>query len=136
MSVGAIADWASILSLIIVIFNAYQITGIRRRIVLNLTLEPLLERFRDISRRMEGYLPMYAASAESFEELIGPYEANVRAVQRRFGAYRNRFCRPLLSSIRKYRRQRGPGSAQRVYADLQGVIQEISNQVEERRIRP
>jgi len=133
----SLPDWSSVLALLITIYNAYQITRVRRQILLNLTLSSLLERLRRNSERMNECLLLILkdASIDTFDEVIAICEANVRAVRRRLGRTRARFCSPLLSAISVYRRAQNVDSARSVYNSLQGVIQEIANREEERRIR-
>jgi hypothetical protein len=134
VSLGVLADWASVLALLITLYNAYQITSVKSQIILNLTLQSLLERLEENSRQMNGYLMQYAASADSFDEVTGLCHANIRAVKRRLGLRRGWFCRGLLKTIVRYRRWQNIDTARTVYNALQQVIQEVANRIEERRI--
>jgi hypothetical protein len=134
MTLGEVADWASIAALAISVLNATLIFSLKRRIVVNLTLEPLLERLREGSTQMNGYLLLFDASADAFDETAAIWEANVRAVQRRPGIRHGWFCRDLLKSLRVYRNRRSYDAARRVYNHLQKVIREVANRLEERRI--
>jgi hypothetical protein len=133
MSLSDIADWASIVALLISGFNTLLIFSVKRRIVLNVTLEPMLARLTENSARMNGYL-LGVISADVVNETIGLCEAEVRAIRRRFGGYRARFCRRLRRSMSHYRRRPDVDTARDVYNDLQQVIQEIANRAEEMRI--
>src|SRR5439155_26506284 len=110
-NIGVLADWASISALLIALYNAYQITRVRGQIVLNLTLSSLLGRLQDNSQRMNESLLLQHASSDSFDEIVEICEANVRAVRRRLGLRRGRFCLMLLSSIAAYRRRRDTETA-------------------------
>lgn len=134
MNLGIVADWASILALLVTAFNAFQIRNIKRRMVINLTLEALLERLQNNSREMNRFLSVYETAKSDFDGVIGVCEANVRAVRRRLGARRSRFCKQLLNRISAYGRQQRKATARAVYDTLQQVIQEIANRVEEIRI--
>lgn len=102
--------------------------------MLNLTLPPLLQRLQQDSGDLNGYLLLYEASIDSFDEVIGICEANVNAMRRRLGRHRSSFCRGLLKLIVRYRSERSSDTARAVYNALQQVIQELANRVEERRI--
>jgi hypothetical protein len=117
MSTSDVANWASIASLVISIFNVALIVSLKRRIVANVTLEPLLERLREGSTQMNGYLLLFEAAADDFDATAAICEADVRAVQKRLGVRQGWFCR-----------------ARRVYNHLQKVIREVANRLEERRI--
>ena len=134
MSLNEVADWASVAALLISAFNALQITSVRRRIILNVTLPTLLTRLRENSSRMNLYLISYLASGESFYEVIGPCEANVRALKRRIGFRQARICAGMLLSFKRYRRDKSVGNARDVYNELQQLIQEVANRLEEQRI--
>jgi hypothetical protein len=126
--------WASIISLLITAINTYLIVRIRAGIVVNLTLEPSLQRLRENSMEMNQYLIYYEVHANRFFETAGMCEANVKAVRRRLGYFKGWFTRDLMRSLRKYRKDRSRQNAQEVYGGLQQVRQHIANLVEERRI--
>lgn len=134
MSLGEVADWASIAALVISAVNAVLIVSVKRRIVLNITLEPLLLRLKDNSQQINESLLGDAEAVAGLNEVVGLCEAEVKAIQRRFGFYRARFCRRLLRSIAYYRRRNDADAARAVYDDLQQVIQELANRIEELRI--
>jgi hypothetical protein len=134
MSTSDVANWASIASLVISIFNVALIVSLKRRIVANVTLEPLLERLREGSTQMNGYLLLFEAAADDFDATAAICEADVRAVQKRLGVRQGWFCRDLLKSLRVYRNHRSYDAARRVYNHLQKVIREVANRLEERRI--
>lgn len=134
MSLGFWADLASVASLIIALFNAYQITTVKRRIVVNLTLGPLIDRLRDNSSEMNRSLSNYVASVDRFDEAVGLCEVHARTAERRLGGRRCRFCKELLRLVATYRREKNDGNAHKVYNALQQVIQEIANLMEEMRI--
>ena len=129
-----VSAWASITSLLITAVNTYLIIRIRAGIVVNLTLEPSLQRLRENSMEMNRHLGYYEIHANGFFEAAGVCEANVKAVRRRLGYFKGRFTRDLLRSLRRYRKDRSRQNAQEVYAGLQHVCQHIANIVEERRI--
>src|SRR6266851_3380043 len=104
MNEWRLPDWASILGFLIVIFNAWQITRVKNRIILNLTLDTLLQKLRENSEKLNECLQIYAASTERFDETIEVCGANVRTLRRRLGAQRSWFCSPVLRSMRLYRR--------------------------------
>jgi hypothetical protein len=133
-TLGFWADLASLVSLGISILNAFWIFSIRRRILSNLALNGLLDRFRKNSRRMNGYLLRYDASVDGFSEVIGLCEADTRAVKRRLSFPRSRIGNRLLRSIANYRGRKSVDTAQGVYGDLQQLIQELTNHIEEIRI--
>jgi hypothetical protein len=135
MSLGVIADWASVISLALVAFNVHQVTRIKKQIILNLTLDRLLRNLQDDSKAMNSHLLFYEASVDSFNEVVGKCDANVGAVRRRFGIHGGWFCRRLQKSIARYRSERNVETARTVYNDLQQVIREIINRIDERRIR-
>jgi hypothetical protein len=126
--------WASIISLLITLINTYLIIRIRAGIVVNLTLEPSLQRLRENSMEMNRHLGYYEIHANGFFETAGVCEANVRAIRRRLGYLKGRFTGDLLRSLRRYRKDRSRQNAQEVYGGLQHVCQHIANLVEERRI--
>jgi hypothetical protein len=128
------ADWASIISLIISGYAAIQITLVKRRVVANLTLEPLLGRLRANSKEMNRCLSDYGSYRGQFDEVLGLMEANVRALRRRLGARYGWFCRRPLAAIRVYRLDENDAGARTVYNALQQVVQEVANLVEEMRI--
>jgi hypothetical protein len=107
---------------------------VKRRVLINLTLAPLLDRLRGNSSEMNRFLLRHEASMHDLDGVIGICEANVRAVKRRLGVHRGRFCNDLLVLMVAYRRQKSVSMAGRVYDALQRVIQEIANRVEEIRI--
>lgn len=111
MNLEIIADLASILALLVTAFNAFQIRNIKRRMVINLTLQTLLERLRDNSREMNRTLMVYETAKSDFDGVIGVCEANVRAVRRRLGVRRSRFCKQLLNRISAYGGQPGRAAA-------------------------
>jgi hypothetical protein len=96
MNLGFFADWASILALLVTAFNAYQITNVKRRLVIYLTPPPLLDRLRDNSSEMNRFLLLFAASMDHFDGVIGICEVNVRAVRRRLGVRQSRSARASL----------------------------------------
>ncbi len=134
MSVGEVADWASIAALVVSGINTLLIFALRRRILLNVTLEPLLDRLRENSNRMNGCLLLFDASIDTFDEVIAICEANVRALRRRLGLRRSWFCRDLIKAFGAYGDNRSYDAARRVFNHLQRVVQEVANRVEERRI--
>ncbi|HVH78184.1 MAG TPA: hypothetical protein VM782_02240 [Stellaceae bacterium] len=134
ISISQVADWASIVALLVSAFNALQITIVKRRIILNVTLPDLLARLAENSRSMNLYLIAFSATNDSFDEVTGLCEANVRALKRRLGFGQGRICAGMLLSIRRYRRNRSASSARDLYNDLQQLIQEIANRLEEQRI--
>ncbi|MFZ2003579.1 MAG: hypothetical protein WB697_09915 [Stellaceae bacterium] len=134
ISLSEVADWASIAALLVSAINALLIFSVKRRIVLNVTLEPLLFRLKDCSQRMNASLLEYPEAATGLNEIVGLCDAEARAIRRRFGFYRARFCARLLRSITHYRRHNGLDEAQAIYDDLQQVIQELVNRIEELRI--
>jgi pantothenate kinase-related protein Tda10 len=127
-------DWASVLGLLIVIFNGWQITRVKQRIVLNLTLNILLQNLRDNSEDMNECLQAYGVSIDRFDATVEACEANVRTARRRLGLQRSRFCSPVLRSMRAYHRERTEDFARQVYNRLQGVVQEVANRADEVRI--
>jgi hypothetical protein len=129
-----ISSWASILSLVLTFVNTYLIIRIRAGIVVNLTLEPILDRLRKNSSEMNQSLSYYDIHSTKFFEAVGICEANVRTVRRRLGYFRGRFCADLLWSIRQYKSNRTQENAQEVYSRRQYVCQQIANMAEERRI--
>jgi hypothetical protein len=104
--------WASIISLLITAINTYLIVRIRAGIVVNLTLEPSLQRLRENSMEMNQYLIYYEVHANRFFETAGMCEANVKAVRRRLGYFKGWFTRELMRSLRKYRKDRSRQNAQ------------------------
>lgn len=56
--IAGFADWASIVSLGLTLLNTYLIIRIPQRIVLNLTLEPVLSRLMQNSLDMNQYLTL------------------------------------------------------------------------------
>ena len=129
-----VADWVSIIALLISIFNTLLIFSVKRRIMLNVTLEPLLQRLRDNSQIINDYLLSQTEITIGLNEVVWRCEAEAKAIQRRFGFYRARFCRRLLQSIAHYRRHGGVSAARVVYDNLQQVIQDLANRIEELRI--
>jgi hypothetical protein len=57
-------------------------------IVVNLTLEPSLQRLRENSMDMNQYLSYYEIHANGFFETAGMCEANIKAVRRRLGYFK------------------------------------------------
>jgi hypothetical protein len=129
-----LADWASVISLGITLFNTYLIIRIRQGIVLNLTLEPMLSRLRENSADMNRYLSYYESHAAKFLDVAGVCEADIRAIRRRLGYIRGWFLRDLLKSVHKYKRDRTQPNAQEIYSSLLHVRQRLANMLEERRI--
>jgi hypothetical protein len=134
ISLSEVVDWASIAALVISGVNALLIFSLKRRIILNVTLGPLLGRLKDNSQRLNGCLLGDADAATGMTEIVGLCEAEAKAIQRRFGFYRARFCRRFLRSIAYYRLHGDMDAARAVYDDLQQVIQELANRIEELRI--
>jgi hypothetical protein len=129
-----LADWASILALLLAIYNAVLITRVKKEILLNVTLGSLLCSLQENSQAMNDCLVLADASIDTFDEVVEVCHANIRTIRRRLGRRRSRFCRPLLTSIRIFAKQREANAARDVYNKLQGVIQELINHAEERRI--
>jgi hypothetical protein len=134
VSLSFFADWASIIALLVTAYNAYQITAIKRRMLVNLTLKPLLDRLRENSTDMNRLLLPGSRPEYEYDAVLGICEANVGAVKRRLGRQRGRFCNRLQAAIVRYREQKSDRAALSVYAALQQVIQEVANRVEEMRI--
>jgi hypothetical protein len=66
-----ISSWASILSLVLTFVNTYLIIRIRAGIVVNLTLEPILDRLRKNSSEMNQSLSYYEIhSTNSLKPLV------------------------------------------------------------------
>jgi hypothetical protein len=128
------ANWASVISLAVSLFNTYLILRIKKGIVLNLTLEPILTRLRENSAQMNEYLTYYETHSVRFAEVVGVCEANIKTAWRRLGYIRGWFLRDLLRSMRKYKSDRTSQSAQEIYGALQHVCQSLANMLEERRI--
>jgi hypothetical protein len=133
-TLNILADAASIISLLLVIYNAFQITAVKRRIVLNVTLDPLLNRLQEGSREMNYCLLNYQATVADLDVVMSMCEADVRALIRRFGVRRGGFCKSFLTILFAYRRRKSEDGARAVYAALQRVIREASNRAEELRI--
>jgi hypothetical protein len=129
-----LSSWASIISLVLTLVNTYLIVRIRAGIVVNLTLDPILERLRQNSLQMNQCLFYYDIQTAKFFETVGVCEANVRTLRRRLGYVRGRFCADLLRSIGQYKSDRTQDNAQEVYGRLQYVCQHIENMAEEKRI--
>jgi hypothetical protein len=134
ITVGEVADWASIVALIISCVNALLIFSVKRRIVLNVTLGPLFLRLRENSESMNRCLSEFGIFSDTFNEQLGRCEANVNAVRRRLGHRRSAFCKGAQRSILEYRRRKSVDAARDVYNDLQRVLQEVENRVEEQGI--
>jgi hypothetical protein len=134
ISLSEVADWASIAALVISGLNTLLIFSLKRRIILNVTLEPLLLRLQENSRVMNQCLFLFDAFSDTFDEYFGPCEANINAVRRRLGYRRSAFCKDTQRSMLRYRRSRSLETARTVYNDLQRVLREVANRVEEQRI--
>jgi hypothetical protein len=134
VSLSVLADWASIFALLISAFNAFQITTVKRRMMLNVTLNPLLNRLMENSRDMNRCLLNYQATIADIDKVIGICEADARALKRRFGLRHGRFCKNLLDMLIAYRRDRSEDSARAVYNSLQAVIREVAHRAEEMRV--
>lgn len=130
----SLPDWASIAGFFIVIFNAWQITRLKRRIVLSLTLDSLLRRLQTDSMDLNECLQLYRASIDRFDATVEVCKANVSTLCRRLGLRNGWFCLRVLRAIRVYQRGRDEEAARSVYNRLQGVVQEVANRVEEVRI--
>lgn len=129
-----ISSWASIVSPVLTFVNTYLIIRIRAGIVVNLTLEPILERLRQNSSQMNQSLSYYDMQSVKFFESVGVCEANVRTLRHRLGYVQGRFCADLLRSIRQYKSDRTQDNAQEIYSRLQYVCQHRENMAEEKRI--
>ena len=134
LSKWSLPDWASIASLLIVIYTAIQIRNVKRNMMVSLTVSEILIRLRHYSGRLNGFLMTYSVCVDDFDEVVGLCHADVLAVRRRFGFHRSRFCRDLLRSIKLYHATKSAEAGRAVYNALQQVVQEIANRVEERRI--
>jgi hypothetical protein len=106
VSLSFFADWASIIALLVTAYNAYQITTIKRRMLVNLTLEPLLDRLRENSTEMNRLLLPGSRPEYEYDTVLGICEANVGAVKRRLGSQRGQFCNRLLAAVVRHREQK------------------------------
>jgi hypothetical protein len=126
--------WAGMVSLVLTFVNTYLILRVKAGIVVNLTLEPMLNRLSENSANLNECLFDFDPNAQRFSEVAGVCEANAKAIRRRLGYVRSLFLRDFLRALRRFKARRSRENAQEVYAYLQQVRQHIANMIEEKRI--
>ncbi len=67
----SLGDLSSILAFLITILNAYLITSIKRRIMINVTIVPLRDRLRSDSLELNNSLAYFETSFDEFNQALG-----------------------------------------------------------------
>ena len=140
-----VANWASILSLFISAYAAYAITKVRAEVVGRIRLPSLVDALEKHGNSFAGLMLTYdaAETKDQFALELARCEANIRLIRSKINRAAAGRANVLLRRIAHFKGPRWFGyypaanereHAWRIYAELNGLIEELKNFVEEQRI--
>jgi hypothetical protein len=143
--VPTVADWASIVSLFISAYAAYAITKVRSQVIDRVRLPPLIAVFQMHAKNFAKLMRTYdeADTKDEFAVELAKCEANLRLVRSKVNRQIGNHVRAMLVEITKYKRPRWFGyypaidtreHAWTIYSELNGLIEELTNFVEEKKM--
>lgn len=97
LSLGFVADWASIIGLVLTGLTFYFVFGLKEKFLLKSGVDAHIKSLIEISSEVSGLLQSYEANSTAIDELFELANVELRAIQR--GADGD-----LLSDIKKARR--------------------------------
>jgi len=135
-----IADWASLVSLVVSGLALFEITRLRRQIIDRVRLPVLVASLRKHGKNFADQLASYGSpeGRQEFSLEIAKCETNLRLVRTKISRTGRQRADELLKLIKKYRASDAiedqTEAAWRIYADLNGLLEELKNIVAEQRM--
>lgn len=143
--VPIVADWASIIALFVSVYAAYAITKVRSEVVARVRLPALLGALEVHGKNFATLMRTFdeGETKDQFALELARCEANLRLVRKKLKREAASRASKLLRKIRRYK---GPSwfgiyaaantrdDAWNIYAELNGLVEEVKNFVEEQKM--
>jgi hypothetical protein len=144
-NVPVIADWASIISLVVSTYAAYAITKVRSQVVGRVRMPSLVAAIEKSGKKFAILMRSYdeVETREQFVLELARCEATLRLIKSKASRATAGRVRALLQHVSNFKGPRWFGyypaanrrdDAWRIYTELNSLIEELKNVIEEQKI--